>query len=126
MPEGLILKPSITLGVVPTHVKFVGCLAPVENDEFPREPDEPLLCVAEMDRICQQPLVRPSSTKISVFPGDYKDEASEMIVALEALRTLKPRHRIDNTDGRTYTKTVIDGLTNITRRLNTPQTPSIL
>ena len=46
--------------------------------------------------------------------------------ALEALRQLDPRHGIDTTDGRTYTETVIDGLTDITRRLNNLHARGIL
>lgn len=38
--------------------------------------------------------------------------------ALEALRALDPRHGIDTTDGRTYDETVLDGLVDVSRRLN--------
>lgn len=46
--------------------------------------------------------------------------------ALEALRSLEPGHGIDTTDGRTYTETVIDGLTDIARRLNNLQARQII
>ncbi len=38
--------------------------------------------------------------------------------ALEGLRNLDPRHGIDTRDGRTYDEVVIDGITDISRRLN--------
>ncbi|MEP2776002.1 MAG: hypothetical protein ABJQ29_14180 [Luteolibacter sp.] len=79
------MKPKIALGVVPTHVKFVGGLVPGEDGKFPREADGRLISVAEMDRICQLSPVRPSCTQISVFPGADEAETSEMIVGLQKL-----------------------------------------
>ena len=38
--------------------------------------------------------------------------------ALEALRALDPRHGVDTTDGRTYDEAVLDGLVDVSRRLN--------
>jgi hypothetical protein len=38
--------------------------------------------------------------------------------ALEGLRNLDPNHGVDTLDGRTYTQAVIDGLVDVTRRLN--------
>ncbi|MEK9985826.1 MAG: hypothetical protein VW879_13895, partial [Opitutae bacterium] len=41
-------KSNIELGVVPTHTKFVGGLAPDENGKLPRGEDGKLLMVSEM------------------------------------------------------------------------------
>ena len=38
--------------------------------------------------------------------------------ALEALRQLDPGHGLDTTDGRSYSEAVVDGLVDVTRRLN--------
>ena len=46
--------------------------------------------------------------------------------ALEALRELDPRHGIDTTDGRSYDETVLDGLVDVSRRLNNLVTRGIL
>ena len=73
MDTSLKVLPSIALGVVPTHIKFVGGLLPDQDGKFPREADGRLISVAEMDRICQLSPVRPTCTQISVFPG--ADEA---------------------------------------------------
>ena len=79
------IVPNIALGVVPTHIKFVGGLLPNESGKFPRESDGRLVTVAEMDRICQQSPVRPTCVQISVFPGASAEETGEMLQGLKAL-----------------------------------------
>jgi hypothetical protein len=79
------VKPKVALGVVPTHIKFVGGLLPDEQGNFPREADGRLISVAEMDRICTQSPVRPSCVQISVFPGASETETAEMIHGIQAL-----------------------------------------
>jgi hypothetical protein len=85
MDTSLKVLPSIALGVVPTHIKFVGGLLPDQDGKFPREADGRLISVAEMDRICQLSPVRPTCTQISVFPGADEAETAEMIAGLKAL-----------------------------------------
>ncbi|MFT5413586.1 MAG: hypothetical protein ACI9NC_006341, partial [Verrucomicrobiales bacterium] len=38
--------------------------------------------------------------------------------ALQGLRDLDPGHGLDTTDGRSYSEAVIDGVVDVTRRLN--------
>lgn len=85
MPETLTLKPNIALGIVPTHIKFVGGLVPDEEGKFPRESDGRLAIVAEMDRICQQSPFRPTCTQIPFFTGANELDIEEMITGLKAL-----------------------------------------
>lgn len=85
MPQKLTLKPNISLGVVPTHIKFVGGLVPDEHGKFPRESDGRLVTVAEMDRICQQSSFRPTCTQIPFFAGANESDIEEMISGLKAL-----------------------------------------
>ncbi|MFD2257821.1 hypothetical protein ACFSSA_14155 [Luteolibacter algae] len=85
MSDNFTLKPNIALGVVPTHIRFVGGLVPDENGKLPRESDGRICCVAEMDRICQQSPVRPSCTQISFFPGTDEGDVEEMISGLKFL-----------------------------------------
>jgi hypothetical protein len=46
--------------------------------------------------------------------------------ALQGLRDLDPGHGLDTRDGRTYTETVIDGVVDVTHRLNNLVTRGIL
>jgi len=85
MPDTFSLIPNIALGVVPTHIKFVGGLVPDENGRFPREEDGKLAVVAEMARICEQSPVRPSCTQIPFFAGADESDVSEMIAELKDL-----------------------------------------
>ncbi len=46
--------------------------------------------------------------------------------ALQALRDAVPGHGVDTTDGRSYTEVIIDGLVDVTRRLNNLQARGFL
>lgn len=85
MSSSLSLKPAIALGIVPTHIKFVGGLVPDDKGKFPRDEDGRLAVVAEMDRICQQSPVRPACTQIPFFAGADEADVDEMISGLKAL-----------------------------------------
>lgn len=85
MSQKLTLKPEIALGIVPTHIKFVGGLVPDEEGKFPREEDGRLAVVAEMDRICQQSPFRPTCTQIPFFSGANEGDVEEMITGLRSL-----------------------------------------
>lgn len=85
MSQTLFLKSNIALGVVPTHIKFVGGLVPDEQGKFPREADGRHMIVAEMDRICQLSPVRPTCTQIPFFAGADEAEVSELISGLRDL-----------------------------------------
>jgi hypothetical protein len=79
------LHPKIALGVVPTHIKFVGGLVPDANGKFPREADGRLMSVAEMERICQQSPVTPSCVQLAAFPGTDAADTEEMMRGMQAL-----------------------------------------
>lgn len=85
MPQTITLKPNIALGVVPTHIKFVGGLVPDDAGNFPRSEDGRLAVVAEMDAICQQSPFRPTCTQIPFFSGANETEIKEMIGGLKEL-----------------------------------------
>ena len=85
MSTALTLKPDIALGVVPTHIKFVGGIVPDENGKLPREDDGRLALVAEMARICEQSPVKPNCTQISLFPGSSEEDLSELMTELKEL-----------------------------------------
>jgi len=85
MAHRLLLHPAVQLGVVPTHIKFAGGLAPDENGRLPREADGRIMIVAEMDRICSQSPVRPTCTQVTYFAGTDAGDIAEMFAGLRAL-----------------------------------------
>ena len=85
MSQTLTLKPKIALGIVPTHIKFVGGLVPDEEGKFPREEDGRLAMVAEMSRICEQSPVRPTCCQIPFFAGADAGDINELISGLKGL-----------------------------------------
>ena len=85
MSQTLTLKPKIALGVVPTHIKFVGGLLPDDQGKLPREEDGRQAVIAEMSRICELSPVRPTCTQIPLFSGTAEADIAEMINGLKSL-----------------------------------------
>lgn len=85
MSAKISLKPKIELGVVPTHIKFVGGLVPDESGKFPRDANGVTLTVAEMKTLCEQSPVKITCVQIPYFAGAQPDEVGELIEGLRAL-----------------------------------------
>lgn len=85
MPDTLVLKPNIALGIVPTHIGFVDGVVPDADGNYFREADGRIAIVAELDRICSQSPVRPTCVQVSLFPGTNASEIEEMMTGLKAL-----------------------------------------
>lgn len=85
MAEIIALKANVELGVVPTHLKFVGGLAPDGEGRLPRGEDGILLVVAEMRRLTEGSPVKIQSAQITVFPGVHEGDTDELISGLCAL-----------------------------------------
>lgn len=85
MNEQIVLKPSIHLGVVPTHLRFVGCLVPDEAGRYPRDESGEIRIVAGMRELCAASRVTMNCVQISVFPGCDDGDLDEMITELRAL-----------------------------------------
>jgi len=83
MPTDITLRTNIELGVVPTHIKFVGGLVPDENGRLPREADGTLSIVAEMQRLLDLSRVKITSAQIPSFPGANADDVHELITGLQ-------------------------------------------
>lgn len=81
----LSLKPKIDLGVVPTHIKFVGGLVPDESGLFPRDENGVVLTVAEMRRLTELSPVKISCVQIPYFAGARATEVDELISGLREL-----------------------------------------
>jgi hypothetical protein len=85
MASEISLKTNVQMGVVPTHVKFVGGLVPEEGGRLPREAGGKLVVVAEMERLCQASPVRIQSVQIPAFPGVDESDNDELINGLKGL-----------------------------------------
>ena len=72
-------KSNIELGVVPTHTKFVGGLAPDENGKLPRGGDGKLIMVSEMASLIDASPAKIDSVQITLFPGTDADDLDDMM-----------------------------------------------
>jgi hypothetical protein len=85
MNQPIPLRPSIGLGVVPTHLRFVGCLVPDDSGRYPRNEDGEIKIVAGMRELVEASRVPFNCVQISVFPGCDDGDVDEMIEKLRAL-----------------------------------------
>jgi len=85
MTAGITLKSDVSLGVVPTHLGFVGCLVPDENGRFPRDAHGVLKTIAGMRELCELSPVKMTAVQISLFPGTNPEDMAELIRELKAL-----------------------------------------
>jgi len=85
MSNSFPLKTKVELGVVPTHLKFVGGLVPDERGRLPRIDGGCLLVVAEMAAMEATSPVRIQSAQIPVFPGMDPGDTEEAVTGLRAL-----------------------------------------
>lgn len=85
MTAKIVLKPRIQLGVVPTHLRFVGGLVPDAEGKFPRNEAGVLETVAGMQALCGISPVKPSCVQIPVFPGADPADFNELVSELRAL-----------------------------------------
>ena len=65
MAESITLKTDVELGVVPTHIKFVGGLVPDDNGRLPRGDDGKLIVVSEMEALTQASPVKIQSAQVT-------------------------------------------------------------
>ena len=81
----IIVKPTIELGVVPTHLRFAGGLVPDEKGRLPRGADEELVVVAGMRELVEQSPVRIGRVQVSLFPGTRPEDLDTIVPGLKAL-----------------------------------------
>ena len=85
MATEIPLKANVELGVVPTHIKFVGGLVPDEDGRLPRGDDGKLLVVAEMDKLVGMSPVKIASAQVTVFPGVDGGDMDDLMNGLRDL-----------------------------------------
>ncbi|MEM9016761.1 MAG: hypothetical protein AAGC68_07085 [Verrucomicrobiota bacterium] len=85
MAEPLSLHTDVELGVVPTHIKFVGGLVPDEDGRLPRSDDGELLVVTEMAKLISSSRVPIQSAQVPAFPGVDPGDTDDLMNGLRAL-----------------------------------------
>ncbi len=85
MAETITLKTNVELGVVPTHIKFVGGLVPDDDGRLPRGDDGELLVVTEMAKLTAASPVKIQSAQVTVFPGVDAGDTDDLMKGLRAL-----------------------------------------
>ena len=85
MSAKVALKSKVRLGVVATHFKFVGGIAPDESGKFPRSDDGKLRILTEMAKLSEISPVTVDIIQIPFFASADADEIMEMIQGLRAL-----------------------------------------
>lgn len=85
MAGELTLKAGVELGVVPTHIKFVGGLVPDDNGRLPRNDDGQLTVVAELAHLKSASPAPVQSAQITVFPGVDDGDTDDLINGIRNL-----------------------------------------
>ena len=85
MSEKILAKSSVQLGVVPTHIKFVGGLVPDGSGKFPRGASGSLAIVETMRHLCEHSPFRPQCVQIPFFSFAEASEVEELVKNLRAL-----------------------------------------
>ncbi|MEM7384594.1 MAG: hypothetical protein AAF514_06580 [Verrucomicrobiota bacterium] len=75
----------VELGVVPTHIKFVGGLAPDELGKLPRGDDGKLLVIGEMAGLIAASPVKIDAAQVPFFAGADAGDVEEMMTGLKDL-----------------------------------------
>ena len=81
----ITLKPQIELGVVPTHIKFVGGLVPDDNGCLPRTSDGRVASVAELANLKSMSLVDFNAAQVPLFPGVVEQDVADMLNGIKEL-----------------------------------------
>lgn len=82
MSNKISLNSNVSLGVVPTHLKFVGGLVPDENGRMPRDEDNKLVVVARMEGIKNRCPMPVDCVQVPYFPGLDDGDVKEMVLGL--------------------------------------------
>ena len=67
------------MGVVPTHLKFVGGLVPDEAGKIPRGDDGQLIVVSNMKKLVGSSRVQISAVQVPYFSGLDETDVAEMV-----------------------------------------------
>lgn len=76
---------QIKIGVVPTHLKFVGGLVPDDQGSLPRDANGELKIIANMKQLMADSPVTPSAAQIPYFAGAKPEDVKELVDGLDEL-----------------------------------------
>jgi hypothetical protein len=79
-------KTKVAVGVVPTHLKFVGSLVPDENGKLPRTRSGILKVVSGMRAICKSSPVKLKCVQVPLFPGADSKDLQDLFKGMKALK----------------------------------------
>ena len=79
-------RSKVEIGVVPTHLKFVGALAPDESGKLPRTRSGDLKVVSGMRLLCRTSPVKLNNVQITLFPGTDSKDLDDMFKGFRSLR----------------------------------------
>ncbi len=85
MSHSIILNAPVELGIVPTHLKFVGCLVPDGEGRFPRNAAGEIEVVAGVRELVEKSPVAFSCVQVSLFPGTKPEELDVLVHGLKGL-----------------------------------------
>ncbi len=73
------LKSNVRIGVVPTHLKFVGGLVPDDNGRIPRNENGELVLIANMKELTANSRAKISCVQVPYFAGLDESDVGEMV-----------------------------------------------
>ena len=76
----------VEIGVVPTHLKFVGALVPDEAGKLPRTRSGDLKVVSGMKAVCKSSPVKIDNVQITLFPGTDEKDLKDLFKGFKALK----------------------------------------
>lgn len=85
MSRSITIKPDVALGVVPTHLRFVGGLVPDADGLLPRNEKGEIIIVAGVRDLLEASPVAFRSVQVSLFPGTQSGELDQLVAGLKAL-----------------------------------------
>ncbi len=114
----ITLKADLELGVVPTHICFVGGLVPDDQGRLPRGSDGRLLSVAELDHLKRTAPVDITAAQVPQFPGVSDQDTQDLFGGIQDLG-IRPHmimmiaggNPMDPADEDTVCEMLVSGLT---------------
>ena len=79
-------RSKVEIGVVPTHLKFVGALVPDDAGKLPRTRSGDLKVVSGMRAVCKSSPVKINNTQITLFPGTDAKDLKDLFKGMKALK----------------------------------------